>query len=63
METAYIRACRRIAEQEARVARQEQIVKLLAEGGRSTEMATQLLHVMRATLNTLHLCLRHLPHE
>jgi hypothetical protein len=60
-ETAYEAALQRITDQEARITRQEQLIRALAKAERPTEKAEELLAVMRATLNTLRLSLGHIP--
>ena len=60
METAYERGCRRISEQEDRIVRQERLIESMTKSGRSTDEAKQLLYLMRFTLSTFQLSLRHL---
>jgi hypothetical protein len=59
-KTTYEAALQRIVEQEARITRHEQLIRALAKAERPTEKAEELLAIMRATLNTLRLSLRHI---
>ena len=59
IESAHDGVLRRIAEQEGRIRRQEQLVADLAGNARAAPKAEELLHVMRATLSVLRACLEH----
>lgn len=54
-------ALARVAEQEARIKRQERMIEAMRQKGLPTDLAEELLTLMRNTLGTLRTNLNHRP--